>query len=131
MKKRIAFEEAARLHNTIQAPNRLPFHADVNGNPVYQQFLRLTHIYEDEELVKRQENMQSLLMRYAMIGHVPGQLPPSPQCFNLAGQGLMPTPTRFDFGTQFPYRSNDVGTQFSPRSGKTPTWTRRKSRSPT
>ena len=45
MRKRITFEEAAHLRNTIQAPARLPYHADVNGNPVYQQFMRLTHIY--------------------------------------------------------------------------------------
>ena len=67
MKKRITFEEAARLNNTIQAPPRLPFHGDVNGNPVYQQFMRLTHIYEEDELVKRQDEIQALAARLAMV----------------------------------------------------------------
>ena len=67
MRKRITFEEAARLKNTIQTPPRLPYHADVNGNPVYQQFMRLTHIYEEDELVKRQDETQALAARLAMV----------------------------------------------------------------
>jgi hypothetical protein len=94
MKKRITFEEAAQLTNTIQAPPRLPYHADVNGNPVYQQFMRLTHVYEEDELVKRQDEMQALAARLAMVqglstGRPMGQLP---QVFNMAGQGPEPTP---------------------------------------
>jgi len=110
MRKRITFEEAARLDNTIQAPARLPYHADVNGNPVYQQFMRLTHIYEEEELAKRQDDMQSLLTRYAMMHHEQGQLPhlPGPQFFSLAGQGLVPTPRGFNIGTQY---RDGTGTQ--------------------
>ena len=91
MRKRITFEEAAHLNNTIQAPRRLPYHADVNGNPVYQQFMRLTHIYEEDELVKRQDEMQALAARYAMVqGLATGRS--GPQYFNLAGQGTEPTP---------------------------------------
>ena len=63
MRKRITFEEAANLRNTIQAPARLPHHGDVNGNPVYQQFMRLTHIYEEDELLKRQDEMRALAAR--------------------------------------------------------------------
>ena len=38
----------------MDAPARLPDHADVNGNPVYKQLMRLTHIYEEDEVHKRQ-----------------------------------------------------------------------------
>jgi len=38
MRKRLTFAEAANLKNFVEAPARLPNHADVNGNPVYKQF---------------------------------------------------------------------------------------------
>ena len=79
MRKRITFEEAAQLKNTIQAPPRLPYHADVNGNPVYQQFMRLTHVYEEDELVKRQDEMQALAARYVMVQGLATGRPPVPR----------------------------------------------------
>ena len=93
MKKRSTFEEAAQLTNTIQAPPRLPYHADVNGNPVYQQFMRLTHVYEEDELVKRQDEMQALAARLAMVqGLSTGRPMPSVPVFQMAGQGPTETP---------------------------------------
>jgi len=91
MKKCLTLEEAAHLNNTIQAPPRLPYHADVNGNPVYQQFMRLTHIYEEDELVKRQDEMQALAARLAMIQGLSTGRPPVPR-FETSGQGPEATP---------------------------------------
>jgi len=63
MRKRLTFEEAARLRNTAQAPARLPHLADVNGNPVYKQLMRLTQIYEEDEVYKRNLDLHSLAAR--------------------------------------------------------------------
>jgi hypothetical protein len=63
MRKRLTFEEAANLNNFVEAPARLPNHADVNGNPVYKQFLRLTQIYEEDEVRKRQDDLRDLWAR--------------------------------------------------------------------
>ena len=63
MRRRLTFEEAANLHNYVQAPARLPNHADVNGNPVYKQFLRLTQIYEEDEVRKRQDDLRDLWVK--------------------------------------------------------------------
>ena len=58
MRKRLTFEEAANLRSFVQAPAPLPNHADVNGNPVYKQFLRLAQIYEEDEVRKRQDDLR-------------------------------------------------------------------------
>ena len=63
MRKRLTFEEAANLKSYVEAPARLPNHADVNGNPVYKQFLRLTQIYEEDEVRKRQDDLHDLWAR--------------------------------------------------------------------
>ena len=63
MRKRLTFEEAANLKSFAQAPPRLPNHADVNGNPVYKQFTRLTQVHEEDELRKRQDDMRALAAR--------------------------------------------------------------------
>ena len=60
MRKRLTFEEAANLRSFVQARAGLPNHADVNGNPVYKQFLRLTQIYEEDEVRKRQDDLRDL-----------------------------------------------------------------------
>ena len=63
MRKGLTFEGAAGLRNFVQALERLPNHGDVNGNPVYKQFLRPTHIYEEDELHKRQDDLRALMAR--------------------------------------------------------------------
>ena len=60
MRKRLTFQEAANLNSFAQAPARLPHHADVNGNPVYKQFMSLTQIYEEDEVYKRNADLRNL-----------------------------------------------------------------------
>ena len=115
MKKRITFEEAARLNNTIQAPARLPYHGDVNGNPVYQQFMRFTHIYEEDELVKRQDEMQALAARLAMVQ---GLSTGRPAVFQMTGPEVTPLSWPRGSPIQTPTRSPN-GSPLPPLTGQT------------
>jgi hypothetical protein len=54
--------------------------------------MRLTHIYEEDELVKRQEEMQALAARYAMVQGLATGRSSGPETYYLAGQGTEPTP---------------------------------------
>ena len=64
MRKRLTFEEAANLRSFAQAPPRLPDHADVNRNPVYKQLImRLSHIYEEGEVHRRQDDLRAVAAR--------------------------------------------------------------------
>ena len=48
------------MNSFAQAPARLPHRADVNGNPVDKQFMRLTHIYEEDEVWKPNADLHNL-----------------------------------------------------------------------
>ena len=82
MRKRLTFEEAANLNSFVEAPARLPNHADVNGNPLYKQFLRLTQIYEEDEVRKRQDDLHDLWVRthdYRLGSSFHAPRPPQPR----------------------------------------------------
>ena len=88
----MTFEEAANLQSFVQAPARLPDHADVNGNPVYKQFMRLTHIYEEGELHRRQGGLRALAAERLGRGFRPPR-PPTPAPMPPAPPGPRPRPS--------------------------------------
>ena len=95
MRKRLTLEEAAKLECFMNAPGRQPDHADVKGNPVYNQFMRLTQVYEEDEVQKRQDDMRALAARLGDPRLGSGYMPPlprPPQGYTMFGQGGLPTP---------------------------------------